>query len=136
MRLKQKLKTFFKTKDSSEHAVEFLRMFLIPFIKMWDQNASVDDAIAAFFSVNDRRFFHGTAMRDFKMPGLYAKAGDVWRKKLGARNVRKGQYMLVAADRKTQDARIDITIDGKYLTFKVTRAEFEFIKDYVHMAPA
>lgn len=133
MKLKQKLKAFFKTKDSSEDAVEFLRMFLIPFIKHWDSNASVDDAIGAFFDVNNRKFYDGRALRPFQMPGLLMLKGNRPVKRTKHRSVLLGQRMLIAADRRTQTTRVDITIDQKYLTFRLTRAETEFLKDYVEL---
>lgn len=133
MRLKQKLKTFFKTKDSSEHGVELLRMWILPFMKFWDPKASVDDALAAFFATNERKFYHGKAVKDFRMPGLCALAGDRWSKQLKERQVKKGQYMLIAADRPTQTTRVDIMLEGKMQTMKLSRAQTEFLKDYVNI---
>lgn len=136
MSFKHKVKTFFRNKDTSETSVELLRHFILPFMRLWNPNASVDDAIAAFFAVNERRFYHGTAKKPFMMPGHLMKAGDRVSRLKGPRNVTKGQYMLLAVDRKDQNARIDIKIAGKDKTFKLSRAEMEFLKDYVEIRDA
>ncbi len=133
MSLKFKLKAYFKTKDTSEHAVEFMRMFILPFMKVWNPDASIDAAVEAFFGMNDRKFFYGVARRDFDMPGYYMKAGNrpVVRSMGGLRAIVKGQQMLLAVDRRDNTARIDVVMNGKDCTFKLSRAELEFIKDYV-----
>ncbi len=135
MSLKFKLKSYFKTKDTSETAVEFMRMFLFPFMRSWNPDASVDQALEAFFGSKDRNFYSGTARRNFEMPGYYMKAGNrpVIRSTDGYRDVVKGQTMLIAIDRKDQTARIDVVMEGKDCTFKLSRAELEFIKDYVEI---
>ncbi len=63
------------------------------------------------------------------------KAGNrpVIRSTDGYRDVVKGQTMLIAIDRKDQTARIDVVMEGKDCTFKLSRAELEFIKDYVEI---
>lgn len=136
MRLKTKLKTFFKTRDTSDHAVEFLRMWLLPFINLWDQKASIDDAIAAFFAADDRTFFEGVAKKNFEMPGFFMKLGDRAVKKYAHRSVVKGQKMLIAADRRDQTARVDIIMNGKEVTFLLKRPDFEMLKDCVEIKEA
>lgn len=136
MGLKEKLKGFFKTRDTSENAAEFLRMFIVPFIKAWSPEATIDDAISAFFAVDDRRFYHGKALQAFRMPGEVMICGNKVARRISDRRVVLGQYMLLAVDRRDQTARIDITIAGTYRTFRVTRPELEFIKDYVEIKEA
>lgn len=136
MRLKQKLKSYFKTRESSESAVELLRMFILPFLKVWSPLASVDDAVMAFFATADRKFYHANAKRVFKMPGSLMVAGNRPIARVGERGVAKGQYMLLAIDRKDQSARIDINMVGKERTFLLTRAELEYIKDQVEVKEA
>ncbi len=133
MRLKQKLKTFFKTREGSDTAVELLRMYILPFLKGWDPNASIDDAIGAFFGIEDKKFFNGIAKRNFKMPGEYMVPAARPTRKFKDRTVLKGQKMLIVIDRKDQTARVDIIINHKYLTFKLSRPEVEFLKDYVEI---
>lgn len=134
--LKQKIKTFFKNKDTSDASVEFLRMWLMPFMKRWDPHAGVDDAIGAFFAVEHRKVYHGNAKRGFKLPGQYMKAGRVPTKRFGPRDVTKGQYMIIVVDKKDQTAKIDINLAGKERTFLLSRAELEFLKDQVEVKEA
>lgn len=133
MSLKFKLKSYFKTRDTSEYAVEFMRMFILPFAKQWNPDASLDSAINAFFGTKYRKSYEGTACRDFRMPGEYMKAGarPAVRSPDGARQVIRGQRMIIIADSKSGQIRIDVKVKEKYYTFRLTRAELEFIKDYV-----
>lgn len=136
MRLKQKLKTFFKAETSSESAVELLRMFIIPFMKKWNPRASVDDALAAFFSLDDRKIVEAVAKRAFKMPGQYLLAGASGTYKHPYKEIKKGETMLIVVDRKDGTAKIDVIIDGKTRTFKLKRFEFESLKDWVDITDA
>lgn len=132
MRLKQKLKSYFKTRDSSDSAVEFLRMWLQPFIDLWSEvhpDSTIDNAISAFFGEKDRRIYDAVAKADFRMPGGIMKCGNRYTIRVSNRQVRKGQNLILAVDKKDQEARVDVVIDGKYLTFKLTRAEMEYLKD-------
>ncbi len=133
MSLKFKLKAYFKTRDTSEHAVEFVRMFILPFLRAWNPDASIEEAVEAFFGIKYRRFYSGVAKRNFEMPGYFMKAGNrpVVRSVPGTRGILKGQRMLLAVDRNDQSTRIDVVMNGKDCTFKLTRPELEFIKDYV-----
>lgn len=133
MRLKQKLKSYFKTKQSSDTAVELLRMFILPFMAVWNPRASVDDAVMEFFGVEDRKFYHANAKKAFKMPGKVLMAGNRPVPRFGARDVVLGQYMLLAVDRADQTTRVDINMVGKDRTFLLTRAELEYIKDHIEV---
>lgn len=133
MRLKQKLKSFFKTKDASETAVELLRMFILPFMREWNPQASVDDAVAAFFAVNDRKFYSGKATKPFKLPGRVFKSGARAIMRHGPNDILLGQQLLIAVDRIEQEIRIDVRIDGKDKTFLLTKQEFEYIKNSIEV---
>lgn len=138
MNLKRKLKNFFvgqknSKQEASESAVELLRMFILPFMKAWNPRANVDDTLAAFFSLDDRKIYHGNAKKPFKMPGEYSITAARFGRKAPIRDVSKGQYMLIVADRKDMTAKIDIELLGKNRTFKLTRAELEYLKDRVEM---
>jgi hypothetical protein len=130
---KQRLKSFFKTKTMSAHGVEFLRMFGIPFLRMWDPMASVDDALAAFFNVDKRTVIVARAKRAFRMPGAVAlTAGGKWSNKARInREVTKGQTMVIVMDLKDQTAKVDVDIEGKERTFRLLRPEVEFLKDQI-----
>jgi len=108
-------------------------MFILPFMKAWNPRASVDDALAAFFALDDRKIYHGNAKKPFKMPGEYKIKETLWGRRAPHRDVAKGQYMLIAADRKSQTARVDIELMGKERSFKLSRAELEYLKDKVEM---
>ncbi len=108
-------------------------MFILPFMKAWDPNASVDDAAMAFFAVNERKFYHGIAKRAFRMPGRLLLAGNRPTSRSSARAVVQGQYMLLAIDRVDQNARVDIRLGDKDLTFLLTRPELEYIKDQLEV---
>jgi hypothetical protein len=133
MNLKRKLNSFFKTKRSSDAGVELLKMFILPFMKAWNPRAGVDDALAAFFVLDDRKIYHGNAAKAFKMPGEYKITESLWGRRAPHRVVAKGQYMLIAADRKSQTARVDVELMGKERSFKLSRAELEYLKDKVEM---
>lgn len=135
-RLKHKLKAFFKTRDTSEHGVELLRMFILPFKELWNSQARPDEVIEAFFATEHRKFYHGIAKRDFKMPGQVFMAGNRPVQRFGARDVLEGQKMLLAVDKKDQNARVDITLEGKYRTFLLTRAELEHLKSCIKVMEA
>ncbi len=111
-------------------------MFILPFMKAWDPKASVDDAVAAFFAIEDRKFYHGNAKKSFKMPGQILIAGNRPVPRFGAREVTQGQYMLLAVDRRDQSARVDIRLTDKDRTFLLTRAELEYIKGNLEVKEA
>ncbi len=131
MSIKQKVKSYFKTDKTSEVAAEVLQHFILPFAALWNVRASVDDAVMAFFAVDDRQTYEGTAKRGFKMPGEWQAAGSVFMKNAGNRDVPKGQRMWLVIDRKDQTAKVDIKLGGSFKTFRLTRPETEFLKDYV-----
>lgn len=130
---RRKFKAFFKSKEATESTVEFLKYFIIPFAKNWNPLASVDDAISVFFSIENRKFFLGTANTDFKMPGRlmipanYPKPGYIphW--------VKAGAKLIIAVDRIDNRAKIDVASGEEELTFILTRPEFEFLKDKVEI---
>jgi hypothetical protein len=135
MTLKTKIKQFFKTKDSSEHGAELWEKFILPFIKLWDPTKSIDEAVEAFFAVEHRKFYNGVARKNFMIHGKLMRIGGAptkrYQKKLRA--IRKGAKMLIAADKKDQTARVDVEVEGKETTFVLSRAEMEFLKDYVEI---
>ncbi len=133
MNPKFKLKSYFKTRDTSEHGVELIRMFILPFRRLWDPDGELDASVEAFFGIEHRKIYSGTARRDFKMPGLWMKtaARAVVKSPDGIRAIVKGQKMLLIVDQKDQITRVGIEVKGKEFTFKLSRAELEFIKDYV-----
>lgn len=111
-------------------------MWLLPFMKLWNSRASVDDAVAAFFNEEHRKFYHGNAKRAFKLPGMYLKTGAVATRRFGARDVVKGQYMLIVVDKKDQTAKVEIEVAGKERCFLLSRAEFEYLQDQVEVREA
>lgn len=135
MSLRQKVKRFFKANEASDSAVELLRQFILPFGKSWDPKAGVDDMVAAFFAVNDRKFFHGTAKRNFNLPGQYIHSNIHLMQKKGPRAVTQGQYMLIVVDAKDQQTKVQIELAGQEREYRLTRAETEFLKDYVEVTP-
>lgn len=141
MSIKRKLKSFFrvnKSNEASDTAAELLEKFILPFAKHWNPLASVDDAIAAFFAMDERKFFWGKALKDFKLPGSHLKAGnrEIRMTDPALRLIKKNQMLLLAVDRKDQSARVGIERDGKELTFKLTRAQVEFLKDHIEVKEA
>lgn len=131
---KQRLKSFFKNRTMSEHGVEFLRMWGLPFLKLYDPISSVDDALAAFFNIDKRNIADLVAKRNFKMPGEVALAsGGKWSRRKGVtgRDVTKGSKMVAVFDSKDQTAKVDVQIEGKWKTFRLERYEVEFLKDQV-----
>jgi hypothetical protein len=129
---KTKLKSFFKAGEGSESAVELLTHFILPFSRGM-KKSGVDDVIAAFFGVDERGFFYCKAKRTFEMPGGYFIAGDrpVQGLKVPQRHIKRGQVMLVAVDRETSTARIDVGHVDNSATFSLQKFEFETIKDWL-----
>lgn len=110
-------------------------MFILPFGASWDPRASVDDMVAEFFAVNSRRFYHGTAIKNFNMPGVYLHTNVKTTGLKGPRAVTKGQYMLIVVDQKDQQTKVQIELTGKEREYRLTRAETEFLKDCVEVVP-
>ncbi len=133
MNLKHKIKAYFKTRQSSDSAVELFRMFILPFMKAWNPEASVDDAVAAFFAVEKRKFYHANAKKSFRLPGVVARPHRKMSQSAPARFLAQGQYLLLAIDKQDQNARVDVTTMGKDRTFLLTRPELEYIKDYIEV---
>lgn len=127
---KQKLKTFFKARESSESAVELLQKFIIPFSRGM-RRVSVDDVLAAFFAIDDRQFVYAKALRDFKMPGKFYIAGN--RPVLGAgpRTIKEGQTLLLVPDRREGTMRIEAVIEKRECNFLLERFEIETIKEWI-----
>ena len=130
MTLKQKLKSFFKARESSDEAVELLKKFIIPFSRNF-KRVGVDDVLAAFFAVDDRNFVYVKATRDFKMPGKYYVAGNRPIYGLGPRQIKKNQTLLMAIDRQDGTARIEAVVDSQPRMFLLEKFEFITIKDWV-----
>lgn len=136
-----RLAGFFKNKTATAAGVEFLRMFILPFLRAYQlpqnrKTLNLDEAIAAWFNIDKRTVIHANAKRAFKMPGEIALAGNKYSRRwdgvgAGARDVAKGQYMLIVIDSKAQTAKVDIELVGKERTFRLQRPEVEFLKDYV-----
>lgn len=125
------IKKFFGASGASESAVELLQMFILPFSRMWDSKASVDDALAAFFATEDRKIQSGRARINFLMPGLWMREGGMPKKRYKNRSVKAGTELLIVVDRKDQTAKIDVLVGGVEHTFLLTRGEFEYLKDKV-----
>ncbi len=133
---KQKIKSYFKVKESSQIAADLMRMFILPFMKVWNPLASVDEAVMAFFAVNDRRIFYGTATRGFRMPGEVAMAGAKYSKRALHRDVVKGQKMILVMDRVDGMTKIDIKLAEKEYTFRLTRGEMNFLTECLEIEEA
>lgn len=132
MNEKHKLRSFFKARESSEHAVELLEKWIIPFSRGM-KRAGIDDVIAAFFALNSRKFFWLRAVRDFTLPGKYYVAGNRPVYGLGPRKVPVGKVMLVAVDQAEGTARVEIKLDGKYCNYLLEKFEFETVKDWLEV---
>lgn len=135
MSLKLRLKNFFKARESSEEAVELLRMFILPFSRKL-KKTGVDDTIAAFFGIDDRKIVWAKARRNFRMPGKYLIAGNRPLEGYGpsgVRNIRKRQTLLLAVDRDIGRARVELEVEGKSHSFQLERFEFETLKDWVEV---
>lgn len=134
---KSRLKTFFKNKTMSAAGVEFLRFFLLPFLRKYNvpenkKTLNIDESIAAWFNTDKRTIVSATARKKFRMPGYMALAsGGKWTARVSNRWVESGQRMLLVIDTKDQTTKIDVVIDGKERLFKLSRAETEFLKDQV-----
>ncbi len=133
-KLRHKLKSYFKTRDTSESAVELMRMFIFPFHRAWNPEASVDDAINAFFGSEQRKFFHGKAKRDFKIPGALYVTGTRTTIRVKEREIKEGQLLLLSIDKREQSARIEI-IEQRRI-FLLSRAELEYVKNYIEVKEA
>lgn len=132
MSFKANFNRFFKTKGTTDEAIEFTRHFLVPFAKAV-KHGVVDDVIAAFFAVEDRKFFWAKASREFKMPGKYYIAGNRPVYGAGPRKIKKGQTLLIAVDRKEGTARVEATIGERDCNFLLEKFEFETIKDWINV---
>ena len=130
MSLKQKLKSFFKAGESSDYAVELLRMFILPFARKYKgRGNTVDDVLSAFFALEARRFVMVRAKEKFRLPGKYYLAGNRPVYGLGPRNIIKGQKILMAMDRKDSTARLETMIDNHYHCFLLESFELKTIED-------
>jgi hypothetical protein len=131
---KTKLKTFFKSGEGSESAVELLVNWILPFSRGM-KKASVDDVIGAFFAVDDRLFAYVKAKRNFVLPGKYYVAGN--RPVIGAglafRKITKGQVLLMAIDRVDGTARVEVGNPDEGRMFLLERFEVETIKDWLNV---
>jgi hypothetical protein len=137
MSLKNNLKRFFGAKEASDSAVELLRMFIIPFAREYGgRNRTVDDVIKDFFNVDTRRFYHGKATRNFKMPGDYLMKNITRVQGYGPRTIKKDQGMLMVVDKASNQVKIEVDIEDHYSTFILERHEFETIKDWLDVREA
>jgi hypothetical protein len=132
--LRKKFRQFFSTSKSSDYAVELLEKFILPFSHEYSKRgASVDDMISDFFAVDDRLFFYLKATREFTLPGSIFIAGRKTTKAYTKIQVRKGQRMLAALDRKDSTVRIEIVHYGESKNILLEKFEFEAIKDYLEV---
>lgn len=136
MNLKQRFKSFFKTKNATDATVELTRMFILPFVAKWNSRAPLEHAIGAFFSERHRKFYHANAKKSFKMPGHVFIAGNRTIQRFGNRDVAKGQYMLIVLDNKDKTAKVQIKILDKEREFLLTLPELEYLKDLVELKEA
>jgi hypothetical protein len=117
----------------SQHGVEFLKLFLMPFLRSYDPGMNLDDAVAAWFNLDKRTMVEAEAKRAFRMPGYVAlAAGGKWSARAPHREIVKGQKMLMVIDSKDQTTKVDVVIEKKDYTFRLTRAETVFLKDQVN----
>jgi hypothetical protein len=134
---KQKLKTFFKTKDTTDASVEILKQFILPFSKQFKgRNTTIDDVLESFFNTHTRRFAMLVAKRDFKLPGRYFVAGSKSIEGTGPRAVKKGQKLLVVIDKKERQAKIETTFNGNYHCYLLKEFEFKTIAEWCDVLPA
>lgn len=126
--LRNRLRTFFKTKSSSDISVEILRKFILPFSAQFKgRSVAIDDVIGAFFAIDDRQFYTLKARRQFKMPGKFMMAGNRPAYGIGARQVQKNQLLLAVVDRKSLTAKIELNDQD----FLLEKFELEAIKDWL-----
>lgn len=139
MKLTQAVKNYFKTlRYPTEHTVEFMQKFVMPYWRKWREfnpSGTVDEALADFFHLNDRKVYHANALKDFNMPGQWMKTAGVgtYHAK-GPRAVKRGQYMLLVVDRVDGTAKVEIELAGKYRIFTLQRFEFETLKDWIDVS--
>ncbi len=103
-----KARSFFKTKGFSESGVALLKDFILPFVRGWDPNANIDDAIAAFFNVGTRKFYGLTATKEFQMPGEVSLLPNLYSKICKDRTIPKGTRMLMVLDHKDQIGKVQV----------------------------
>ncbi len=125
----QRAKAFFKTSTASEHGVEMLKMFILPFLRGWDPSASVDDAIGAFFNIQTRKFYGVTAVRDFNIPGEVGLTATLYSKKCKERKIDKGQRMLLVVDSKEKSVKVQV----KEKMFRLRPPDYQFFKECVEI---
>jgi hypothetical protein len=132
---KQKLKTFFKTKDASDAAVDILRHFILPFSRQFKgRNVVIDDVLSAFFALEDRRFVMLEAKHSFRLPGKYYVAGNKAIAGAGPRAIKKGQRFLAVLDRKDKTVKMETGEQtGEYHAFLLQEFEFRTIEDHLNV---
>ena len=118
LRLKQRLKSFFKADQTSDAAVELLQYFIIPFSRGM-KHAGVDDVVYA------------RANRDFKLPGKYFGAGNRPIYGLGPRAVKGDQTMMLVLDRVDETVKVELKLNGSEHNYLLEKFEFETIKDWI-----
>jgi hypothetical protein len=128
---KQKLKTFFRNRDTSDSAVDILKNFILPFSRQFQgRNTTIDDVLESFFNTSTRRFHYLRANRDFKIPGRYMIAGGKSIEGAGPRAAKKGQTFLVVLDRKENLVKIETKLAGKYHCYLMRAWEFKTMSEW------
>lgn len=133
--LKNKIKSFFKTKDSTEASIDILEKFIIPFASMFRSNAGIheDEVIGEFFNVRNRHIHEVVAKRDFMMPGAMVIAGRRTRRGVGDRRVLEGQKMLVIIDKAENNAKVFYRSGPREVEYLLERYEIETIRDWLNV---
>lgn len=133
MSVKQRLKSLFQARSGSEYAVELAQRFLIPFMRYYNKQ-SLDESLADFFALNQRKIFYAKATRSFQLPGKYLVAGNRPIQGVGSqeiRNIKLGKVLLIVLDSVDQTAKVEIVVNDQSHCFLLERFEFETIKDWI-----
>lgn len=133
--LKNKIKSFFKTKDSTEASIDILEKFIIPFASMFQSRKEVheDEVIGEFFNIKNRHIHEVVTNRDFMMPGALVIAGRRVRRGIGDRRVLEGQKMLLIVDKIDNNAKVLYKQGSKEVEYLLERYEIETIKDWLNV---
>lgn len=135
---KRRIKEYFKNKTESDESVEFLRMFILPFVSKYQGwGHSIDEIISSFFNAETRKIYSAKALRAFKMPGaMWRNSGGKPLYGIGVRQIERGQMMIVVEDLKDGSAKIELVGPGETKIFNLASFEFSAIKEALEKTDA